>query len=499
MKGQTKEVKPLGFKNGYCDLEPTAKQQKFLDCREELEVFFGGAAGGGKSVALLMGALEYVKVPGYAALILRKDYARLELAGGLIPRSHEWFGGKSAKWVANRRQWIFPIKGTCPATIMFGYLKNPGDKYRYASSEFQYIAFDELTEFAEEDYLFLFSRLRRNTSLKVPLRMRSASNPGGTGHLWVKQRFIPERSEEGGVQGPKSKVQGQEAEDGSQTSGEEGLVDLDDWEPGKDAFWKQGRVYIPSRIADNPALDEAEYRQTLVHLPALARERLMNGDWSVQEQGQIQEAWLRYYTIDRGQLELLAADGRTIAVVPDGSCRRLVTIDPAGTSAERTREARGRAPSWTVVQVWDQPRRELSKFLILRHQVRVRVGFDGLCKTICKVVKEWEPERVWIEGEKLGQAAQDQLKGEVELDLVRPGTDDKVGRAAELIMKLERGEVFLPKHENSWRPQFEAELLAWTGDEGQVADQIDAAAYAAIVVRGRTPERIKIGPATIRS
>jgi len=490
MKGQTKEVEPLGFKNGYCPLEPTEKQQQFLDCRKELEVFFGGAAGGGKSVALLMGALEYIQVPGYAALILRKDYARLELAGGLIPRSQEWFGGKSAKWVASRRQWIFPIEDQFPATIMFGYLKNPGDKYRYASSEFQYIAFDELTEFAEEDYLFLFSRLRRNTSLKVPLRMRSASNPGGPGHLWVKQRFIAGSGF--GVQGS-----AKEGNRGQETGDSKGR--LEDWDPAEGVFWKQGRVYIPSRIADNPALDEAEYRQTLVHLPALARERLMNGDWSVQEQGQIQAAWLRYYTIDRGQLELQAADGRTIAVVPDGTCRRFVTIDPAGTSAERTREARGRSPSWTVVQVWDQPRRELSKFLILRHQVRVRVGFDGLCKTIGDVVEEWQPERVWIEGEKLGQAVKDQLQGEIEIDLVRPGVDDKVARAAGLIRMLERGEIFLPRHENSWRLDFEAELLAWTGDEGEVADQIDAAAYAAIVVEGKKPQRIRIGPATIRS
>jgi phage terminase large subunit-like protein len=493
---ETDELQVRGFPNGYCRLKPTEKQQSFLDCKEELEVFFGGAAGGGKSVALLMAAMQYIRVPGYAALILRKDFARLELAGGLIQRSQEWFGGKkSAKWIASRRQWVFPIEGTFPATIMFGYLKNPGDKYRYASSEFQYIAFDELTEFAEEDYLFLFSRLRRNTSLKVPLRMRSASNPGGAGHLWVKQRFIGQESGgrsqepgEEGVQGPKSKVQGLWAEGES----------LEESDPADGVYHKEGRIYIPSRIADNEFLDEAEYRRALSHLPALVRERLMNGDWSVQEHGQFHEEWLRYYTLDRGQLELLDANDRIIATVPDGSCRRFVTIDPAGTSAERTREARGRAPSWTVVQVWDQPRGELSQFLILRHQVRVRVGFDGLCKTICDVAAEWGPERIWIEGEKLGQAAQDQLKGTLELDLLKTNGDDKVARAGRLIFMLERGEVFLPKYENSWRQELEAEFLAWTGDKREVADQIDAAAYAAIVAGNGKTQRIRIGPATIQ-
>ena len=73
-----------------------------------------------------------------------------------------------------------------PATITFGYLARPLDKFRYASSEFQYIAFDELTDFEEEDYLFLFSRLRRTRCSQAKLRIRSASNPGGSGRLWVE-------------------------------------------------------------------------------------------------------------------------------------------------------------------------------------------------------------------------------------------------------------------------------------------------------------------------
>ena len=148
-------------------------------------------------MALLMAALEYVSFPGYAALIIRKDFSRLGLAGGLIARSQELFGGgkTSAQWIGSRRAWVFPMPcdDLVPATVTFGYLSRPLDKFRYASSEFQYIAFDELTDFSEEDYLFLFSRLRRSASLKdVPLRMRSASNPGGRGHAWVKERFIAE-------------------------------------------------------------------------------------------------------------------------------------------------------------------------------------------------------------------------------------------------------------------------------------------------------------------
>ena len=434
--------------------EPSPKQQQFLDLRC-LEAFYGGAAGGGKSEALLMAALQYVHVPGYSALILRKDTQRLQLAGGLIPRSLEWFSGKGATWNAGRRQWLFPTSGP-PATISFGYLNHPLDKYRYGSSEFQFIAFDELTEFTEEDYLFLFSRLRKVRALDVPLRMRSASNPGGVGHVWVKQRFVAEAR-------------------------------------------SSGRAFIPARIQDNPALDEREYRRSLSHLPPLLRERLMNGDWSVLEEGMFRADWLRYYVAvgqvsnlpqsrpgksetcpAAEQLEIRNAAGLPILVIPAANCRRFCTVDPAGTSADKARESRGRPPSYSVIQVWDQPRGEAAKYLFLRHQWRGRVGFDGLCKVLRGVHENWRPERIWIENEKLGQATVDLLHADLPVETISTSGRDKVTRAAPLILKFERGEVLLPLLNTTWRQDFEAELLSWTGRDDQPCDQIDAAAYAAI-------------------
>src|SRR3954453_2219915 len=103
-----REVAP--FPNSSLDMTPTAKQQKFLDLRNYREVFYGGAAGGGKSLALLMAALEYVSFPGYAALIIRKDISRLGLAGGLLAQTQSLFRKETtAQWNASRRAWIFPI------------------------------------------------------------------------------------------------------------------------------------------------------------------------------------------------------------------------------------------------------------------------------------------------------------------------------------------------------------------------------------------------------
>lgn len=433
---------------------PWPKQQTFLDLNC-LEALYGGAAGGGKSEALLMAALQFVHVPGYAALILRRDTQRLQLAGGLIPRSHEWLANKGATWSAVQKRWSFPTNAE-PATLTFGYLRDRQDKYRYGSSEFQFIAFDELTEFPEDDYLFLFSRLRRKRDIEVPLRMRAASNPGNIGHLWVRSRFIPP---------------------GCYAAGDK---------PASDVLWHQGLAYVPARIGDNPALNEQEYRQSLVHLPPLARERLMHGDWSIQEQGLLQAEWLRYFQttlagLKHEVLHLLSPAGSILQSIDAQTCRRFVTIDPAGTSADRARERQGRQPSWTVAQVWDQPRGPLSHVLLLRHQVRERVGFDGLCRILGDLHATWRPSALWIENEKLGQAAVDVLGSRLPLRTIATQSRDKVARAAALLDKLQRGEIWLPQHDLQWRPALEAEWLTWTGDPQEPADQIDAAAYAAIL------------------
>lgn len=471
----------------YCHVTPTARQAEFLQ-RDELEVFFGGAAGGGKSAALLMGALLHVNKPGYSALIIRKDLPRLGLAGGLIPRSHEWLAGSEAKWNQSRRQWQFPHDDGPPATITFGYLAHPLDKYRYSSSEFQYIAFDELTDFQEDDYLFLFSRLRRTHSLHVPLRMRSASNPGGPGHLWVKQRFVEEHAGNG-----EPRQEGTISDPRSNRNGTNPIESISSATPSASVPCSPSpcRLFIPSRISDNPHLNENEYRQSLLHLPTVVRERLMNGDWSIQEQAIFNVEWFRYYIERDGQLELLEPSGKTFATIAETGHRRFVTIDPAGTSADRNQEEKGRA-SWSVIQVWDQPSLHGGRFILLRHQLRERLGFDGLCRAIREVHAAWRPWQIWIEGEKLGQAVVDQLGRTLSIRCIYTRSQDKPIRAGRLVCKLEGGEVFFPKHNSTWRPKLEAEFLAWTGHDREPADQIDAAAYAAITAGDATAQVIKL-------
>ena len=244
--------------NKYIPWEPTPTQAAFL-LLDVPEVMFGGAAGGGKSVAGLSAALQYVDVPGYSALMLRKTFPSLFQPGALIPLSHEWLQGTDAHWNGTDRQWRFPSG----ATLNFGYLDSDLDKYQYQGAAYPFIDFDELTQFPESAYLYMFSRLRRSTALGalgVPLRMRSQSNPGGVGHEWVKRRFITGRG--------------------------------------------AGRVFIPSKLTDNPHLDAVAYRESLAELPLIERLQLEHGTWEAAKAGDwFRRDWWQY--LDAKDLPLI--------------------------------------------------------------------------------------------------------------------------------------------------------------------------------------------------
>lgn len=223
----------------YIKQRPHPKQLAVM-LAPETEVFYGGAAAGGKSSAHLMRALLYVDVPGYSAVLFRRTYPELYGAGGLITRAKEWLAGSDATWNEQQKRYTFPSG----ATLDFRYCERDDDAYAYQGHEYQFMGFDELTAWPSSwAYLYLRSRLRRANGLDVPLGVLVTANPGGPGHAWVKQRFIDARPD---------------------------LTDL---------------RTIRAAVRDNPAIDAAEYEATLSHLPPVLRKQLMDGDWSVVEEG----------------------------------------------------------------------------------------------------------------------------------------------------------------------------------------------------------------------
>lgn len=257
-------IGPLRLRN--CPLRPTPRQEAFLRLLGP-EVFYGGAAGGGKTLALLMAAAQYTDVPGYDALLVRPTLAELEHPGGLIDLAHDWFAPTKAVWQADKRVYRFPgpaRSGAGGASIWFSYLDGKHDVGRYAGSSFSFLGFDELPQIDELTYQRMRRILRQATNqaglgrspegltlADVPVRIRATGNPGGPHHDWIKQYFVDPASRAPGV------------------------------------------VYLASRWSDNPYLNLDEYAKQLSNLPPAERERLINGDWDVPDDGSMfQRHWL---------------------------------------------------------------------------------------------------------------------------------------------------------------------------------------------------------------
>ncbi len=241
---------------------PTPKQQAFLwlTCRD---AFFGGAAGGGKSDALLMAALQYVDVPGYSALLIRDTYKNLNKPDSLMSRAHEWLTHTDAHWNGERSEYRFPVDGRyaygkaairpVASTLSFGYLDNPRDHFNYQSAAYQYVGIDEVVAIREKQALYLFSRLRKAVGYEnLPIRFRAASNPPTREQLsigsWVKDRYV----------NPKTR--------------------------------KKNVIFIPAQLEDNPYLDAEDYEQSLNELDPVTRKQLRDGDWEIQVKGRIFDA-----------------------------------------------------------------------------------------------------------------------------------------------------------------------------------------------------------------
>ena len=415
------------------------KQAEFL-INLDLEALYGGAAGGGKSDALLMAALQFIEVPGYSAILFRRTYADLALPGALIDRAAEWLSPRKARWNGQEKRWTFP-RGS---TLSFGYLDSPRDHYRYQSSEFQFIGVDELTQLEEIPYRYLFSRLRRLQNSNVPLRMRAGSNPGGVGHEWVKQRFLKER--------------------------------------------KAGRSFIPAKLDDNPHLDRASYLESLDQLDPITRAQLLAGDWDAYQGGRFKREWFRYYG-RHGDGYLLGERIVTRQQIHD----RFLTVDPAA-SEKLTAD-------YTVISAWAvTPRQEL--LWLDCHRARMEV--PDIVPKIAELAQRHEAGFVGIEDSGFQIAVIQEARRRPSMpEVVALKTEGKgkLVRATVAINRVQSGTVWFPLAA-PWLEDVEAELLRFTGDEKQDAhdDVVDTLAYAAqILARHQDNRRQGFRPYVVQS
>lgn len=243
--------------------KPNPGPQTAFFAATEQEVLYGGAAGGGKSYALIADPMRYFSNPNFRGLILRRTNDELrELIWNtqlLYPRTFP-----DSVWREKDKEWRFPAGGR----LWMSYLERDEDVQRYQGQAFTYIGFDELTQYGTPfAWNYMRSRLR-TVDPDLPLFMRATSNPGGPGHGWVKRMFIDPAV-------PGKAFWARDLETGNVLVYPRGHE-----KAGQPLF---ERRFIPAKLVDNPYYSDGNYETNLLSLPEQQRRQLLDGDWNIAD------------------------------------------------------------------------------------------------------------------------------------------------------------------------------------------------------------------------
>jgi predicted phage terminase large subunit-like protein len=424
-----------------------------------------------------MGALQYVHVPGYAALLLRRSLTELKQPGALLDRASTWLSNTPAKFHADEHTWYFPTlfpngRPGPPAKLQFGYLGDFRVEERYQGAEYQYVGVDEASHFENDQApTYLFSRLRKNVCDKhqlkrdesgdmvpnyvdscqicqmfksVPIRFRMASNPGGPGHLWLKQRYEIEKEIFDRVDPITKEVTK--------------AVRFIGKNPDK--------PFIPSKLTDNTFIDQKMYRSSLQELDEIRRLQLEEGDWDVSPDSRFQLNWAKFYKSRGDYFEL-----NKIVYPYEQFDRVFITVDVAATVKQGMidQDVTKNGPSFTVISVWGLTKDYQLVWLYMR---RFRQEVPQVVDQIVEVAKQFKPRYVKIEtnGVGLGVAQLVALKGINVLPIKK--AVDKIQNATNAIYRMKTGRIWFPESA-PWVKTAMDEIFTWTGHPGVTDDIVD--------------------------
>jgi hypothetical protein len=253
-------------------------QTRFFTNKADI-LIYGGAAGGGKSFALLLEALRNISVKNFSAIIFRRTYPQIRAPGGLWDKAAEIYtqiGGKPTG-----ESFYFDI-GTYKTEIAFSHLQHEKDKYNFQGAEIPLICFDELTHFTESQFFYLLSRNRSTCGVRPYIRATTNPEPSS----WVKkliQYWIDEKTglpikERAG----KVRYFFRESEKYTWGNSPEEVIKSN---PAAKLELIKSLSFIPATLEDNKILNQKDpnYRANLQALDSYNRELLLNGNWNAKK------------------------------------------------------------------------------------------------------------------------------------------------------------------------------------------------------------------------
>jgi len=307
------------------EIRPQSRQEEFHSSPADI-VIFGGAAGGGKTYALLLEPLRHVNNPEFGAVIFRRTIPEITHEGALWDESKRIYPFLGGNGNENEKQFRFQSG----AKITFSHMQREDDKESWKSSQIPLIEYDQLETFTESQFFYMLSRNRSTCGVKPYVRATANPEPGWLADFmdwWIGDNgyAIPSRS---------GKIRWMIREN-----------DKTYWSDDQDQLQKEhpdstpkSVTFILSTVYDNKILlkKDPQYLANLQALPYIDRERLLGdakrgGNWKIKPSaGKI---------FNRAWFEIVDA-------VPSGG--RIVRFwDFAATEKELTRAKKSDDPDYT--------------------------------------------------------------------------------------------------------------------------------------------------------
>jgi predicted phage terminase large subunit-like protein len=255
-------------------------------------VFYGGAAGGGKTYALLLEALRDYQRTGYAAVIFRRTNPQIKNAGGLWDTAVELYSSLPGIEINSSSSTISWPK--YKSKVVFSHMQHEVDKYQHQGAQYPFIGFDEVPHFSKEQFVYLFSRNRLGMCdpRATPPRIRATCNPEPG---WVRDWLAPWID-------PKYSHPAASGEVRYFFMREDKILWVLPHEleiTGDPLRDPKSCTFIRSTIYDNRALmlNDPSYVQQLNSLGSVQRARLLHGNWDVEEGDRIfDRSWFKPLT-----------------------------------------------------------------------------------------------------------------------------------------------------------------------------------------------------------
>lgn len=379
------------------------------------EVLFGGARGGGKTAGTVGKWIHHWQHEAgrfARGVIFRRTYPELE---DIIEQLAIYLPAYGAQYHEGKKTWRMPDG----ALLKLRFLAKDKDSGRYQGHSYTFIAFDEAGNFPSPAPILKLRATLRSTA-RVRRFMMLTANPGGVGHQWLKERYIDPAPP---------------------------------WVPYRDPETGRYRVFIPSRVTDNPRLnDAAGYMADLRGSgPPWLVAAWLNGDWNASPDGGIIKGeWLRYY--DR-----LPSPADTIRIIQSWD------------TAQKTREIH----DYSVCTTWIQAYTPVGIADFLADVWRGRLTFPDLKAKVIEKAREWNPHVVLIEDKGNGTSLIQDTQG-IPIQAVEPVKEKAIRMCAES-PRFASGMVLLPKWA-PWKTDYEIELVGFPAVEHD--DQVDSTSQA---------------------